>query len=120
MVKEHRKGLPRALTAAYRAATEVDTGSSYVSVPGDSSLLCLLLVFILPLIGGPLGLIRKMPFGSGEMTQLLRTLPALSEDLDSFPRTHLMAHSHPIEGNLILCSDLHRHKAYIYIYIHVW
>lgn len=95
MVKEHRKGLPRAIAAACRAAAEVDTGSVYVSVPSDSPLSWLLLVFMLPLIGGPLGLIKKVPFASGEMTQLLRALPALSGDLGSVPRTHLVAHSHP-------------------------
>lgn len=40
-------------------------------------------------------LIKKVTFGAGVMTRLLRAIVALSEDPGSVSSIHVMAHNHP-------------------------
>jgi hypothetical protein len=57
------------------------------------------------------------------MVQWLRALAALAENMNSIPRTHVVAHTSvtPVPGTTGSSSDLHRHQAHKrYTYIHTY
>jgi hypothetical protein len=47
----------------------------------------------------------------GEVTQKLRTLATLAEDLSSIPSTHMVSYIHPVLGHSTPSSELHGHQA---------
>lgn len=48
--------------------------------------------------------------GAGEMTQQVRALVDLAEDLVSVPSTHIVADQLPVWGDPVFPPGLHRHQ----------